>query len=75
MAKFIVETDYEGRNVQITMSEDDLPEFHDWMMAAEYLMCVTAGKSDAGFEKALELMCEGACTWRNKPWPKGKSRD
>jgi ribosomal protein S27AE len=42
----------------------------DWsfkrlMMACEYLLWVTAARSPAGFEKALELLCRGATTYHN----------
>ena len=46
-----------------------LPEglpFGYLMVACEYLLYFTAGRSSAGFEKALELLCEGAMNWRTK---------
>ncbi len=39
-------------------------EFLIMMMAAEFLMNVVAQQSPAGYEKALELLAEGAMTYR-----------
>ena len=41
-------------------------EFGYWMCASEYLIHLTAQKSPAGYEKALELITGGAMTWRHK---------
>lgn len=40
--------------------------FPFWMIGCEHLMTLTAQKSKAGFEKALELLAEGAMTNRGK---------
>lgn len=40
--------------------------FEQLMMACEYLMTITASKSKAGFERALELLCKGATTYRTR---------
>ncbi len=42
----------------------DADEFLPWMMAAEYLTFATAQESGAGFEKALELIQEGAFKYK-----------
>lgn len=41
--------------------------FTSLMMAAEYLMNLTAQKSNAGYEKALELLVQGAMAYRRAP--------
>jgi len=46
-------------------SPEGMP-FPFWMVAAEHLMTATAQKSNAGFEKAIELLTEGAMTNRGK---------
>lgn len=45
--------------------EPDMP-FPFWMVGCEHLMTATAQKSKAGFEKALELLVEGAMTTQGK---------
>lgn len=49
---------------QVTITEPEETEFFEWMMACEFLMHVTAQKSMAGYEKALDLLREGAMTYR-----------
>lgn len=47
--------------------EVDIPEgtdFGDVMMAAEFLTHIVAQQSGAGYEKALELLAQGAMTYR-----------
>lgn len=36
------------------------------MMATEFMIYKTAQNSNAGFEKAMELLCKGAMTYKNK---------
>ena len=45
------------------------PPFVAWMTAAEYFAAITAMKSNAGYEKAIELIANGAMTYKhlNKP--------
>jgi len=64
MAEFRITTDYPAKQVFIENNEDET-EFIDWMMAAEYLLFKTAQISKAGFEKAMELLCEGAMTYKD----------
>ena len=45
------------------------PEFGYWMMACEYLMHVVAQKSNAGYERAMELLMKGAMTYEHKELP------
>ncbi len=56
----------DGALVTVSWPEGwDKPEFGQWMVAAEYLLSVVASKSHAGYEKALDLIREGAMTYRN----------
>ena len=41
-------------------------DFSTMMCATEYLMHVTAQQSNVGYERALELLVEGAKTWRSE---------
>ncbi len=75
MAEFIITTDYEGRHAKVTFCQDDEPAVRDWMMAAESLLCVAASRSPDGFEKGMELICAGACTYRKKPGQRGTHDD
>ncbi len=52
-------------------TEDGLPEpeFGYWMMACEYLMHIVAQKSNAGYEKAMELLMQGAMSYEHKELP------
>ncbi|KKL18683.1 hypothetical protein LCGC14_2473060, partial [marine sediment metagenome] len=43
---------------------DEDVEFIDWMMACEFLIQKTAQLSDAGYEQALELLCEGSMDYK-----------
>jgi hypothetical protein len=43
---------------------DGEPEFSEWMTAAEFLLHLVATKSGAGFERAIELIADGAMTYR-----------
>ncbi len=61
MADFTIKTDPENHRVDIT---DNDAEFVDWMMACEFLMKKTAQLSDAGYERALELLCEGSMDYK-----------
>lgn len=52
--------------VTITPDKDDVDDdFYFWMCACEYLLHLTAQKSRAGYEKALELLCKGAMTYKS----------
>lgn len=55
-------------------TEDDRPEpeFGYWMMACEYLMHVVAQKSNAGYEKAMELLMKGAMSYEHKKLPSAR---
>ena len=52
--------------VHIGIETDAEPPFTAWMCMTEYLMHLTAQKSNAGYEGALELLVKGAMTWRHK---------
>lgn len=52
--------------VRVSFSSDEANDIHYLMPAAEYLLYLTATKSSLGFEGALELLCQGAMTWRTK---------
>lgn len=62
--EFIIHT-YLDRNL-VRVYFDEEPEFASWMMATEYMMCLTASKSNLGFEKCMELLMEGACTYKSE---------
>lgn len=61
------EFDATEHNVFISVQKD-IP-FVSLMMATEYLMFVLAQQSEAGFERALELLVTGAMTYENKNGP------
>ena len=56
----------EGDDALITITDDDEFEFADFMLATEWLMHHTAKLSGAGFERALELLADGAMTYRRQ---------
>ena len=60
MAEFIITTDPESSQVEISIDDD--AEFIDWMQACEFLLHKTAQQSEAGYEKALELLIKGSMT-------------
>lgn len=62
----VVPTSGDAAEVHISIDGDTEPPFVAWMCAAEYLMHLTAQKSNAGYEGALELLVKGAMTWRHK---------
>ena len=39
--------------------------FDFWMIACEYFLHKTCQKSNAGYEKAQELLCKGAMEYKN----------
>ena len=51
--------------VVIGVNDDVKTEFAAWMCACEYFLHKTAQKSGAGYEKALELLCQGAMTYKD----------
>ena len=56
--------------VEIGINDDDPPDFATLMCAAEYLAAVVACESNAGYEKALELVVQGAMTYKHMMRPK-----
>lgn len=68
-AQFLIEVhpigDFDRAEVRIGCS-DPAPPFAYWLCMVEYLMHVTAQKSNAGYEGALEAFCRGAMTWRHR---------
>lgn len=60
----------EGEKVQVAV-EGPLP-FNAMMVMAEYMTHLCAQHSNAGYEKALDLIREGAMTYRK---PKGSSEN
>lgn len=62
MAEFIITTDPVSKLVEISVDKDI--DFVNWMMACEFLIQKTAQKSRAGYEKALELLCQGSMSYR-----------
>lgn len=51
------------------------PRFEVLMAACEYLLFITAQNSNAGFEKALELLCEGATKYKHLFVPENKPKE
>ena len=62
MAEFIIQTKPKQKFVDIVA--DSNADFIDWMMACEFMLHKTAQLSPAGYEKALELLCNGAMTYK-----------
>ncbi len=62
MAEFVITTDPESQSVEIAADND--AEFVDWMMACEFFIQKTAQKSSAGYEGAMELLCEGSLGYK-----------
>jgi hypothetical protein len=51
--------------VGIGIDPDNPPDFMTLMAAAEYLTAVVACESNAGYERALELIIQGAMTYKH----------
>ena len=51
--------------VAIGVENGKPPDFATLMCGCEYLMAVVACESNAGYEKALELLVKGAMTYRH----------
>lgn len=67
--EFHVVTTYEqdGKGmVEVEMDTEPCPFVH-LMMAAEYLGHLAAQQSNAGYERALELIVQGAMQYRKAP--------
>lgn len=67
--------DWEKARVVIKPPPEAENDFGWWTSACEYLLAVTASKSGAGFEKALELLCSGAMVFKTIHRPKAKDDD
>jgi len=52
------------KKARVTIDVATCP-FEFWMCACEYMLHKTAQKSNAGYEKALELLCKGAMTYKD----------
>ncbi len=50
---------------KVSIQGDSEAPFKFWMIATEYMMHKTCQKSNAGYEKALELLCKGATTYQD----------
>lgn len=58
-----VSQDEESRNVAVAVScSEESARFLYWMSACEYFMRVVAKRSAQDFDRALELLVEGATT-------------
>ena len=66
IVRVIPNPDRDSAEVHIETENGYEPSFAAWMCATEYLMHLTAQKSNAGYEGALELLVKGAMTWRHK---------
>lgn len=65
----------DGRvSVEVATQDGTRPAWLTLLAAAEYLSAVVASESAIGYEKALELIAEGAVTYKHKlrPAKKGK---
>jgi len=62
MAIFIIKTTPQIGTVEITTSPDT--KFVDWMIACEFFTNKTAQFSNAGYEKALELIAKGSMQYK-----------
>jgi len=75
---FFVTVEYDAGDdkakVFISTNIKEKPPFIFWMLAAEYLAKVTAQQSTAGYEKALELIIEGALQYKTIK-PNGGEKD
>ena len=54
----------DGRVIVEISEVDDGYDFKDMMCACEFLLHKTAQLSNAGYEKALDLLCKGAMTYK-----------
>lgn len=55
----------DGEEVRVEIQADpEKVDFEDLMCATEFLIATTAKQSDAGYERALELLQHGAMTYR-----------
>ena len=57
----------DGAECHVEPSDDE--DFAAWMCATEYMMHLTATKSGAGYERAMELLFQGAMEWQHKEVP------
>lgn len=66
-ARFVidVERDTKKNTSKVTIEHDEECPFEFWMCACEYLLHQTARRSAAGFERALELLCQGAMNYKD----------
>jgi len=62
--EFVIRVEYIPNKAKVTIDVNECP-FSFWMCACEYLLHKTAQKSEAGYEKALELLCKGAMTYKD----------
>lgn len=53
-----------GSKGQVDVNIPDGTDFVTVMMAAEFMMHLAAQQSEAGYEKALELLVQGAMTYK-----------
>ena len=67
-AHFLIGIEHPGdwSTAQVEIVRQTPDDFGYWMTACEYFLHKTAQLSPAGYEKALELLCKGAMTWRDK---------
>lgn len=71
--KFEITVEYypdENTYTRAIISANDCP-FMFWMCACEYLTHKTAQKSNAGYEKAMEVLVKGAMTYKDQPRKEG----
>lgn len=63
-AEIVIRVFHRRDEVRVEIEADpEKVRFEDLMCATEFLIATTARQSDAGFEKALELLQNGAMTY------------
>jgi len=67
-AQFIIYVEHDNKAgiSKVTIEHEEDCPFKFWMAACEYLLHQVARRSSAGFERALELLCQGAMNYRNE---------
>jgi len=61
-----VHYDDDANSAEVEIATEEDFQFAHLMCAAEYLCAVAAQESNAGYEKACELIIQGAMTYKNK---------
>lgn len=67
-AQFVinVEHDHKEGTSKVSIEHEEGCPFNLWIAACEYLLFRVARGSNAGFERALELLCQGAMSYKEE---------